>query len=188
MGDPARNAQDDPLAIEGLDHVLGSDNMTLSDGAQVKNEYAPDTVGQVLSEKVSLTEAAIRLGVSERTIHRRITRGQLTAEKDSDGRVHVICPSPVGTVSVNVGQEPDSIDRLSDIVGQGDRKSNQDQLWDLVRQQGAKIEALTCRNGWLESQLHEREQDIKELKLLSDSQHRRGAWSRFWSWFTCAGR
>jgi hypothetical protein len=142
-----------------------------------------DTVGQVIGEKVSITEAAIRLGVSERTIQRRITRGQLVTEKDAAGRVYVVCPTQSDTLSVSVGQ-PTSVDsQQSDTVGHSESKSDQDQLWEMVRTQATKIEALTARNGWLESQLHERQEDIKELKLLTDSQNKRGWWARFASWF-----
>lgn len=43
----------------------------------------------------------------------------------------------------------------------------------------SKVEALTWRNGYLESQLQERD---KEIKLLTDSQHKSGWWARFCSW------
>jgi hypothetical protein len=183
MGDPAIDLKNNPLAIEGLEHVLESDDLTVSDNVKIANEQMSDTVGQVIGEKVSITEAAIRLGVSERTIQRRITRGQLTTEKDAAGRVHVICPTHPDTLTVNVGQPANTDGQLSDTVGHNEGTSDHDQLWDMVRGQAAKIEALTARNGWLESQLHERESDIKELKLLTDSQHKRGFWARFGSWF-----
>lgn len=183
MGDLALDSSTDPLAIDGLEHVLESDDVTVSDSAQTTTETMSDTVGQVIGEKVSITEAAIRLGVSERTIQRRITRGQLATEKDAAGRVYVTCPTQSDTVSVNVGQSSGTDGHPSDSVGRNESKSDQDQLWEMVRSQAAKIEALTARNGWLESQLHERQEDIKELKLLTDSQHKRGWWARFGSWF-----
>lgn len=183
MGDLALDITTDPLAIEGLEHVLESDDVTASDSSQPATVTMSDTVGQVIGEKVSITEAAIRLGVSERTIQRRITRGQLATEKDAAGRVYVICPTQSDTVSVNVGQSSDTDSQQSDTVGHNEGRSDQDQLWEMVRAQATKIEALTARNGWLESQLHERQEDIKELKLLTDSQHKRGWWARFASWF-----
>lgn len=42
-----------------------------------------------------------------------------------------------------------------------------------------KLEAASYRIGWLESQLQERE---KELKLLTDSQHKPGLWAKFTAW------
>jgi len=45
------------------------------------------------------------------------------------------------------------------------------------------LEAATYRIGWLESQLQDRE---KEVKLLTDSQHKAGWWARFSSWFSKA--
>jgi hypothetical protein len=183
MGDIALDITTDPLAIEGFEHVLESDDVTVSDSPQTTRTMS-DTVGQVVGEKVSITEAAIRLGVSERTIQRRITRGQLLTEKDAAGRVYVVvCPTQSDTVSVSVSQSSNIDGQQSDTVGQNESKSDQDQLWEMVRAQATKIEALTARNGWLESQLHERQEDIKELKLLTDSQHKRGWWARFGSWF-----
>lgn len=183
MGDLALDTTTDPLAIEGFEHVLETDDVTVSDSVQAATRTMSDTVGQVIGEKVSITEAAIRLGVSERTIQRRITRGQLVTEKDAAGRVYVVCPTQSDTLSVSVGQ-PTSVDsQQSDTVGHSESKSDQDQLWEMVRTQATKIEALTARNGWLESQLHERQEDIKELKLLTDSQNKRGWWARFASWF-----
>ena len=52
-------------------------------------------------------------------------------------------------------------------------KANQDLI--------AKLEALTFRNGYLEAQ---NESYQEQVKLLTDSQHRRSRLSRFWSWFT----
>jgi hypothetical protein len=51
-----------------------------------------------------------------------------------------------------------------------------------------QLQALTYQNGFLESQLLERQRDIEkqdeQLKLLTDSQHnRQGWWTRFCSWF-----
>jgi hypothetical protein len=43
-----------------------------------------------------------------------------------------------------------------------------------------KLEAANYRIGWLESQLLEREKDIK---LLTDSQHKDSWWAGFKKWF-----
>jgi hypothetical protein len=60
-------------------------------------------------------------------------------------------------------------------------------LVDLNTRLLEQIQALTYRNGYLESQLSEREKDIIErderMKLLTDSQHKPGWWAKFSSWF-----
>jgi hypothetical protein len=50
----------------------------------------------------------------------------------------------------------------------------------LIRELQSKNEALIWRNGFLESQLQEREQ---EIKLLTDKQHKLSRWVRFMNWF-----
>jgi|GEM_PF-3646102 len=54
MGDLALDTTTDPLAIEGFEHVLESDDVTVSDSPQTTRTMS-DTVGQVVGEKVSIT-------------------------------------------------------------------------------------------------------------------------------------
>ena len=51
----------------------------------------------------------------------------------------------------------------------------------LIQEKDKLLQAATFRNGYLEAQLENRE---REIKLLTDNQHKRGGWVRFWSWFT----
>jgi len=57
----------------------------------------------------------------------------------------------------------------------------------LTRELLAKLEVLTYRNGYLEAQLADRQKEVElhqqQIKLLTDSQHTRGWWSKFASWF-----
>ena len=41
------------------------------------------------TERVTVAEAAVRLGVKEQAVRKRIQRGTLVYDKDDDGRVHV---------------------------------------------------------------------------------------------------
>jgi hypothetical protein len=41
------------------------------------------------TDRVTVAEAAVRLGVKEQAIRKRIQRGTLVHDKDGDGRVHV---------------------------------------------------------------------------------------------------
>lgn len=43
-------------------------------------------------DRVTVAEAAERLGVKEQTVRKRISRGTLRSDKDEDGRVHVYIP------------------------------------------------------------------------------------------------
>ncbi len=40
------------------------------------------------TERVTVAEAAVRLGVKEQAVRKRIQRGTLVYDKDDDGRVH----------------------------------------------------------------------------------------------------
>ena len=55
-----------------------------------------------------------------------------------------------------------------------------ERLWNLLKEKDAKIEALLMRNGYLQSQV---ETSQEAIKLLTDSQHKRGWWAKFSSWF-----
>lgn len=68
------------------------------------------------------------------------------------------------------------------IPGKTVSSAENDRVWDLLKQQAEKIETLSVRNGWLESQLQERD---KEIKLLTDSQYKARWWQRL-SWWRSA--
>lgn len=53
-------------------------------------------------------------------------------------------------------------------------------LLDVITKQSEKLEAASMRIGYLEARTENYE---KEIKLLTDSQHKRGWWARFGSWF-----
>ncbi len=52
-------------------------------------------------------------------------------------------------------------------------------LLDVITKQAEKLEAASMRIGYLEARTENYE---KEIKLLTDSQHKRGWWARFGSW------
>ena len=60
-----------------------------------------------------------------------------------------------------------------DSVGQTEK------LLELVERQSKQLQDASCRIGWLESQLQERE---KEVKLLTDSRHKAKWWQRIGRW------
>ena len=141
-----------------------------------------DKAGQ---EDLSLEEAAKRLNLSERTIQRRLKRGQLTGYKINGDRgpewriklqsgedmtLHAVPPSEDTTIESEV--MPD-IEAVSSDDKTADRQAltygaiaqftgfYQDQIETLQE----KLEAATYRNGYLEAQL---EVAGNQLKLLPD--------------------
>ena len=71
----------------------------------------------------------------------------------------------------------DSVATSADSVATG---ADTERLWNLLKEKDAKIEALLMRNGYLQSQV---ETSQEAIKLLTDSQHKRGWWAKFSSWF-----
>ena len=55
-----------------------------------------------------------------------------------------------------------------------------DKHLEVIQDLQRKIEVLTYRNGYLEAQL---EAEREQVKLLTDSQHKLGWWTKFCSWF-----
>lgn len=143
-----------------------------------------DKAGQ---EDLTLEEAAKRLNLSERTIQRRLKRGQLTGYKVNGDRgpewriklqsgddmtLHAVPPSEDTTIESEV--MPD-IETVSSDDRTADRQAlthsaiaqftgfYQDQIENLQE----KLEAATYRNGYLEAQLASAQEQLKLLPDLS---------------------
>lgn len=58
-------------------------------------------------------------------------------------------------------------------------------LLDVITKQAEKLEAASMRIGYLEARTENYE---TQIKLLTDSQHKRGWWARFSSWFVGANK
>lgn len=83
-------------------------------------------------DRVTIQEAARRLGVSEGAVRKRVTRGTLEHDKEPDGRV---------CVYLDVGVDPNSSTLISRLEGE------MEFLWDQVRRQQEIIaqQAITMR-------------------------------------------
>lgn len=134
----------------------------------------PGDVGHLpVTELMTLSEAVVRLGISERTIRRRLKAGTLQSVKDDKGKLLIACQAVPGNLPDNARHLPVT-DWTTD---------NNDRLWQWledykqqVQEQAAKIETLRARNGYLEAQL-----EVKTALLEDDNK----PWlRRFWSWFT----
>jgi hypothetical protein len=143
-----------------------------------------DNAGQVY-QRLSLAEAAVHFGVSERTIQRRIAKEALRSEKDDQGKVFVFCPTLSDTIYVSDNISPTEQTEFFEKPGgseTGHTESDTVRQVDtgFVRHLMDKLEAATYRNGYLEAQLAQKE---TEIKLLTDSSRRSGWWHRFSAWF-----
>ncbi len=145
---------------------------------------------------MSVDEAAEKLGLSVRAVQKRLKKGTLRGRKQKTDRGERWL---IEVRELDASQDANPLDdgsfvREQDANQRNDNpfaapESRADQLPeaskseerdDLIKEMQSKIEALTWRNGYLESQL---ENHREQLKLLTDSQSKRALWGRFWSWF-----
>jgi excisionase family DNA binding protein len=152
--------QSDTASVEGIelfDETDGHDPIETVSVEIADNDWTPE-------------QAAKALGKSVRTIRRMLQDGTLKGYKMPGKRREEWRVKPV-TVSAN---ETVSVPVQKGLVSENDR------LWQLLKEKDAKLEALTMRTGYLEAQL---EGHKEQIKLLTDGQHKAGWWRRFCSWF-----
>lgn len=152
----------DSKSVEGLEDLL-------------------DTMGSVQgivqSDDWKVEEVAEFLGLSTKTIRRRLKTGKIDGYliDGSNGPEWRIKQSSLDNVP---GRDSSVNDPPSDVQGGVDKSADKVLITELI----SKIEALTYRNGYLESQLVEREKELRLLAELSTKKSKR--WSGFWQWFT----
>lgn len=192
MGDPALGTKSNSLAIEGFEDLLVEEEPGIAQGsAQISAGASKEEPGsaQGLAPGVPVDDAAKRLGISTNAVLKRLRKGKLRGRKVSGqfGEHWLVdvtdVPEPI---EIELEAEPGS--------AQGTAQTGEDQeeakpgsaqgtalgLPDRERELLQLVVNLSKENGALQALLTEREQQIK---LLTDSQHKRGGWSRFWSWF-----
>lgn len=181
MTEPAQNYQTiQSTSIEGLDQIFD----VVAEGLDVAG------LGPAEGQQVTLVEAAKILNIARRSALRLIHEGKLDGAKDDHGQWLVKTASLNKRISAK-NQTESVIEEVAvqvdDVHGQGWTETQANGHDELLRDVLAKLEALTYRNGYLESQLSERQREIEErdqqIKLLTDSQHKPGKWARFRKWF-----
>lgn len=184
MSQPARDLQ--PLqtaSIDGLDEIF---DVECQGELQVHAEDSEGVTGECQGETVGYTvaEAARRLGIPYTTFYKQVKAGKHETVSGPDGKPRVLIED---TERDSPGVSPGYA--FSQGVTEGVSLSTEgvSEAYHLkiIEQLSAKLEGANYRIGWLESQLSEREKDVEELKLLTDSQHKPGLWARFKKW--CAG-
>ena len=68
-------------------------------------------------DRVTVAEAAERLGVKEQTVRKRISRGTLRSDKDEDGRVHVYIQHTSEDIDEDETSSDALVDSLQDQIG-----------------------------------------------------------------------
>lgn len=187
MAEPIQEIKFDPISLEGMDNLL-SDPELRHPGS---DKPAPDLTDPDVAHWWTLPEATTTLHVNERTLRRWIKSGKIEALKvqgtyGDEWRIkpdsQISCP-PV-TVSPDKPDPdpirqggPDSPDPKAELLETKIRLTIMERENQQLKQQ---LQGATFRNGYLEAQIEGRD---REIKLLTDSQQKRGWWARFASWF-----
>lgn len=172
---------------EGLEDFF---DVEVAEGQSMAGQ--PVAEGQPEGQTVTIAEAAEILGITRRSALRLVQEGKLAGAKDGQGQWLVKTASiqtRLHAKNLTSSQIQPVAVELAEGHGQGWPAGQDQGQQEIMKELLAKLEVLTYRNGYLESQLRERENDLAErdqqIKLLTDSQHKPGWWSRFKKW--CAG-
>jgi hypothetical protein len=209
MGDEALDITNNPLAIEGMESLFCKDSpdgdANQSSAVQDQTNNSPGSVQEgplELVHPITVEEAARLLNISSNAVCKRLRKGTLVGKKiigkfkdewlvEGAGLIEVVNvefgraeDSPdgdanqSGTVQDQTNNSPGSVQEGPDSIAR---------LLDLVEKQSAKLEAAAGQIGYLQAQLETQTKLLQakddQLKLLTDSQHKRGFWTRFGSWF-----
>lgn len=188
MTEPASNYQTiQPASTEGLESLFEPE---VIEATQVlPREVLPgDHMG------LPVEAAAKALGVSVRTIIKRLRKGTLPGFKVQDkfGDKWVVSPEAItGAPLCEPEDGPGATQEAGPEAAQGLPSEHQDistqRLLDIVERQAKELQAAHWRNGHLETRVQDLEEQIKmqtaHIKLLTDSQHKTGWWTKFSSWF-----
>ncbi len=163
-------------------------------------DHTLEAVAEAAKDGVSLEEASKALGLHTDTIKKRLRKGTIegfkVAEKYGERWLvsrsalpdhtpkAVTSPTPVvahhspAAVANPIQVQPEQLlesgaDPKPDYVADS-------KLVSIIENQAHQLKAAGDVIMYLRSQIEEKD---NQLKLLTDSQHKRGLWSRFYSWF-----
>lgn len=209
MSDTARDYQPPmPASTEGLDDLFLQGVLERREESSDTEQGVLAEHQGVLPEV-----AAAQLGLSVSGVLKRLRRGNLPGFKVQAirGEKWLVCPTalPEGVLETNK-ESSVSIEGVLDLAEESSKESldqaeeslllSDEIAWEIqgsiVNSEAAsgqsntgnvdvaellrKLEGATYRIGYLESKLEDRE---KEIKLLTDSQHKAAWWKRFYTWF-----
>lgn len=177
----------------------------VQDGASLVQESP-----QFLVHPISVEEAAKLLKISPNAVCKRLRKGSLVGKKtpgkfkdewlvEGAGLIEILdvdlsssvqdSPCEIAAEETKVQDQTEDCatelqDRISSVQESPQATTR---LIELVEKQAAKLEAAAGQIGYLQAQLLSQKEALEtkeeQLKLLTDSQHKTGWWSRFCSWF-----
>jgi hypothetical protein len=185
MSDTARDFITQLAAnTEGLEDLFDAE---VAEDLAVAGPWVAD--GQPEGHVVTLSEAAEMLGITRRSALRLVQEAKVDGAKDGHGQWLVKTASIQNRMrakNLNASHVQHVAVEVDEGHGRGWPGGQSEGQLEIMKDLLCKVEALTYRNGYLESQLAERisdvEQQREQIKLLTDSQHKTGLWTRFCCW------
>jgi hypothetical protein len=167
MSEPARDLEVIPAtSTDGLDDLFDA-------------EVVPGSTGDSMvgpTDGIPVEEAATALGLSVKTVKDRLRKGTLTGFKKRDrfGEKWMVC---LGTDYHATEPDYQVVPGPTEpVMPSAEMRA----LLAVLESKDRELQAASFRNGYLEAQLAERDQ---QLKLLTDSQHQSKWWHKVRSWF-----
>ncbi len=118
-------------------------------------DQAVDYAGGLV--RVTVPEAAERLGISENALRKRVQRDTVPWERDADGRVFVYLP-PAGTDQADDQAGDQATDYAAGMAG--------DQAGDQAVVPAELVESLQEQVGYLRGALDTRDKELAEMRRL----------------------
>lgn len=184
MGNLAREVKMESVSVDGLEEIFvgedtsGQDTIEAEDRTPLDNAISKDSTGQDICEAWTVDEAAAHLGISSKTVLRRLQKGTLSGHKvpgqfGMEWRV-AKDRTPLITPPAQDRTTQDSVELIQ-------LRTKVEVMASELNNLREQLQGASYRNGYLSAQIEGRN---AEIKLLMDSQKKKSAWTRFWVWFT----
>ena len=174
------------LSVVGFEKVFVQVEQTEKSEQSGKNIDVHEHIQEVDAdsiELVSMAEASRRLKMPYPTLRRQVLAGKIESSLGRDGKPLVKLTKNKKSSSIH----EQKVNKSEQSTLQSEHSVNIQRLLEVIesersysRSLNERLEAANHRNGYLEAQA---EGFQEQIKLLTDSQHKRGWWARFASWF-----
>ncbi len=186
MEKTAPDEQVTDLSLVGFEKVFVQVEQTANNEQSTKETNIQEQIHELDVESfelVSMAEAARRFKMPYPTLRRQVLSKKIPSAPGSDGKPMV----KIMTTEQSQNTREQKTNTTEQKPVQSEYSLTIQRLLEQVETErnyskalNERLEAANHRNGYLEAQV---DQQVEHIKLLTDSQHKTGWWSRFCSWF-----
>lgn len=172
MGQPQPDIIDEAISVEEFTDLF---EPAPAQGLPSPGERLP-------CQGLPVEEAALILNLSIDTIKKRLRKGTLPGFKVQEkfGEKWLVSQEALAGPAQALQDRSQGLPSEGlPLQGQALPGPSHDHRDQLIKELQAKLEGATYRVGYLEAKLEDRD---TQIKLLTDSQHRAGWWTRFCQW------